>query len=265
MAAVLVAAVTAFVTSTLPPKHLSLADPAPDDAIAGVIHVHSIRSDGRGTPDEIAEAAAQAGLKFVVITDHGDATRTPEPPAYRHGVLCLDAVEISTSGGHYIALDMPASPYPLGGEARDVVEDVKRLGGFGIVAHPDSPKDELRWREWTAPFDAVEIVNLDTAWRQRAAGPSWRQKLDLAARLFSYPIRPEESIASLVAAIDDLGTVGNAGEAPSPGHAGGCGRARARRLADDGRSREPAASRRHCRVTSRRFERCPSTCEPSVR
>ncbi len=198
MAAVLVAAVTAFVTSTLPPKHLSLADPAPDGAIAGIIHVHSIRSDGRGTPDEIAEAAAQAGLKFVVITDHGDGTRTPEPPAYRHGVLCLDAVEISTSGGHYIALDMPASPYPLGGEARDVVDDVKRLGGFGIVAHPDSPKDELRWREWTAPFDAVEIVNLDTAWRQRAAGASWRQKLDLAARLISYPIRPVESIASLV-------------------------------------------------------------------
>jgi hypothetical protein len=198
VAAVLVAAATAFITSTLPPKHLSLADPAPDNAIPGVIHVHSVRSDGRGTLDEIAEAAARAGLKFVVITDHGDGTRAPEPPAYRHGVLCLDAVEISTSGGHYIALDMPASPYPLGGEARDVVEDVKRLGGFGIVAHPDSPKDELRWRDWAAPFDAVEIVNLDTAWRQRAAATSWRQKLELAARLFSYPIRPAESIASLI-------------------------------------------------------------------
>jgi hypothetical protein len=198
VAAVLTAAATAFITSTLPPKHLLLADAAPDNTIPGVIHVHSIRSDGRGTPDEIADAAERAGLKFVVLTDHGDGTRTPEPPAYRHGVLCLDAVEISTSGGHYIALDMPASPYPLGGEARDVVEDVKRLGGFGIVAHPDSPKDELRWREWTAPFDALEIVNLDTAWRQRAAGTSWRQKLDLAGRLFSYPIRPAESIASLV-------------------------------------------------------------------
>ena len=103
MAAVLVAAVTAFITSTIPPKHLSLANPAPDDAIPGVIHVHSVRSDGRGTPDEIAEAAARAGLKFVVITDHGDGTRAPEPPAYRHGVLCLDAVEISTSADVQIA------------------------------------------------------------------------------------------------------------------------------------------------------------------
>ena len=42
---------------------------------------------------------------------------------------------------------MPASPYPLAGEARDVVEDVRRLGGFGIAAHPDSPKPELRWTD----------------------------------------------------------------------------------------------------------------------
>ncbi len=196
-AAVLVAAAVFFVASILPPRHLTPPEPVQDSTVAGIIHVHSVRSDGRGTLDEIADAAARAGLKFVVMTDHGDATRAPEPPVYRHGVLCFDAVEISTSGGHYIAMDMPASPYPLGGEARDVVEDVKRLGGFGIVAHPDSPKDDLRWHDWTAPFDAIEVVNLDTAWR-RAAGPQWRTRLRLVERLFSYPVRPAESIASLV-------------------------------------------------------------------
>jgi len=198
VAAVLVAVAAVFIASSLPPRHLALADPAPDQMIPGVIHVHSKRSDGRGTSDEIAEAAARAGLKFVVITDHGDGTRPADPPEYLHGVLCLDAVEISTSGGHYIALDMSTSPYPLGGEARDVVDDVKRLGGFGIVAHPDSPKDDLRWRDWDASFDAIEIVNLDTAWRRRAADTSWRQRLDLAARLLAYPVRPAESIAALV-------------------------------------------------------------------
>ena len=40
-------------------------------------------------------AAARAGLKFVVFTDHGDATRPPNPPTYRSGVLCLDGVEVS--------------------------------------------------------------------------------------------------------------------------------------------------------------------------
>jgi hypothetical protein len=202
MAAAVLATVAAiFIWTKLPPKHQALATLSstfPDGTVAGVLHVHSNRSDGRGTPEQIAHAAAQAGVKFVVITDHGDATRRPDPPIYREGVLCLEGAEISTSGGHYIALDMPAAPYPLAGEARDVVEDVKRFGGFGIAAHPDSPKPELRWREWSAPFDAIEIVNLDTAWRQRMTDTTWRPKAGLLVRLLTYPFRPEESITSLI-------------------------------------------------------------------
>lgn len=201
--AVLAAAVAVFLWTALPPKQLALAAPFDDGSVPGILHVHSVRSDGRGTPDDIARAAAHAGLKFVVITDHGDGTRAPDPPVYRDGVLCLEGTEISTAGGHYIAIDMPASPYPLGGEPRDVVEDVKRLGGFGIAAHPDSPKPELRWREWTAPFDGLEIVNLDTAWRTQAAG-GWRGRAGLLARALTYGVRPAESIASLVRRSDVL-------------------------------------------------------------
>ena len=64
------------------------------------------------------------------------------------GVLCLDAVEISTNSGHYVAIGLPQAPYRLGGDAAAVVEDVRRLGGFGIIAHPDSAKRELAWRDW---------------------------------------------------------------------------------------------------------------------
>ncbi len=163
-----------------------------------MLHIHTVRSDGRGTPDEIAAAAARAGLKFVVFTDHGDATRTPDPPVYRAGVLCLDGVEISTRGGHYVAIDMPASPYPLGGDPRDVVEDVKRLGGFGIVAHPDSPKPELQWHAWDAHVDAIEVINPDTSWRRWWAMPGWRPKARLLASVLDYPFRPAETLASLL-------------------------------------------------------------------
>ena len=41
----------------------------------------------------------------------------------------------------------------------------RRLGGFGIVAHPDSAKPGLRWRDWDAQFDAMEWLNADTEWR----------------------------------------------------------------------------------------------------
>lgn len=191
------AAVAVFALLTLPPPRIALGA-ATDGTVAGILHIHTNRSDGSSSPEEVAAAAARAGLAFVVLTDHGDGTRTPDPPIYRSGVLCLDGVEISTTGGHYIAVDMPVSPFPLGGEARDVVEDVRRLGGFGIVAHPDSPKRELRWTDWTAPFDAVELVNPDTGWRVLADRPGLAAKWRLASSLLHYPFRAPETIAHLV-------------------------------------------------------------------
>ena len=195
LTAAFVAAVAILVAVALPPARFALATPSSDGTVRGIIHVHTNRSDGRGTPDEIAAAAANEGLRFVILTDHGDATRKPDPPVYRSGVLCLDAVEISTTGGHYLALDMPPSPYPLGGEARDVVEDVARLGGFGIVAHPDSPKAALSWRDWNAPFDAIEWVNPDTSWRVRLLQTGWRARSHLVTALAAYPFRPAETMA----------------------------------------------------------------------
>jgi hypothetical protein len=187
-----------LVAVSLPPPRLTLETSFVDGTIPGVLHVHTIRSDGRATPDDIAAAAARAGLKFVVFTDHGDATRTPDPPVYRSGVLCLDAVEISTTGGHYLALDMPAAPYPLGGEARDVVEDVKRLGGFGIAAHPNSPKPALSWRQWNAPFDGIEWLNPDTSWRVKLRQPGWRVGWNVVTTLAAYPFRSPETITRLL-------------------------------------------------------------------
>src|ERR671913_443690 len=101
-------------------------------AIRGAYHVHSTTSDGTGSLDEIAAAAARAGLKFVIITDHGDGTRVPEPPQYRSGVLCIEAVEVNTTGGHLVVLGARPSPYPLAGAPAVVLEDVHRLGGIGI-------------------------------------------------------------------------------------------------------------------------------------
>jgi hypothetical protein len=191
IAAALGAAVLVWVAFTLPPRPLALPPPSwapPTALVRGVLHIHSVRSDGTGSVDDIAAAAARAGLDFIVLTDHGDGTREPDPPAYRAGVLCLDGVEISTRGGHYVAVGMRRAPYPLGGEPRDVVEDVRRLGGFGIAAHPDSPKPELKWTAWDAPIDAFEWLNLDSEWRDEST-------TGLLRLLLSYPLRGAAAIA----------------------------------------------------------------------
>lgn len=159
--------------------------------VRGAIHIHTSRSDGTGTVDQVATAAAAAGLKFVILTDHGDATREADQPQYRRGVLAIDAVEISTDGGHVVALGLSRSPYPLTGEPRDVLDDVARLGGFVLAAHPGSAKPELAWTEWDAPIAGLEWLNTDSEWRDES-------KWLLARTLFSYPVRKAESLAMLL-------------------------------------------------------------------
>ncbi len=191
--AALCAAVFLFALATMPPAAIRLQPGAQSPAqpvVAGAYHVHTQRSDGTGTVEEVAAAAARAGLRFVIFTDHGDGTRTPDPPAYRSGVLCVDGVEISTTGGHYAAVGMRPSPYPLAGEPRDVVEDVTRLGGFGVAAHPDSEKLALRWRDWAVPFDGLEWLNSDSQWRDKPP-------LRLTHTLLEFPLRGPESLAAL--------------------------------------------------------------------
>ena len=173
-----------------PEDHTPLPGRAPV-VVRGGLHVHSVRSDGSGTLPEIAAAAHRAGFDFVVLADHGDGTHTPAPPAYLSGVLCLDGVEISTDGGHYMALGLPQAPYPLGGDAAGVVEDVARLGGFGIVAHPASPKPELAWRDWSLPVDGIEWLNADSQWRDEG----WTA---LAAAALGFGFRPPESLATIL-------------------------------------------------------------------
>jgi hypothetical protein len=200
--AALAAAGAVFTLVSLPPPRVALDTTWRDGSVPGLLHVHTNRSDGRSSPDDIAAAAARAGLTFLVFTDHGDGTRAPDPPTYRSGVLCLDGVEISTSGGHYVAVGLAQSPYPLAGEPRDVVEDVRRMGGFGIAAHPDSPKTELQWTGWAPRPDALEIVNPDTGWRVHLYEGGWRARIHLLQSLVAYPWRSSETIGGLLTRSD---------------------------------------------------------------
>ncbi len=191
--ALVVVAAAADVVVTLPPRALVVSSawrPA-RPSVRGIIHVHTTRSDGTGSVAEVAAAAERAGLDFIAITDHGDGTRRPDAPAYAGKVLVIDAVEISTDGGHYAALGLPRTPYPLGGEPRDVVADVSRLGGFGFAAHPGSPKPALRWTDWSAPIDGLEWLNGDSEWRDEPWG-------SLARGLAQYFVRGPEALASLL-------------------------------------------------------------------
>jgi hypothetical protein len=155
------------------------------------MHVHTRRSDGTGTVDDVAAAARRAGLQFVVFTDHGDGTRGSDTPAYRYGVLCIDGVEISTNDGHVVVLGLPQSPYPLAGDAREVLEDVRRMGGMSIAAHPDSVRRELAWTDWNTAVDGLEWLNSDSQWRDEG----WPA---IGRSILTYPFRRAQTLARLL-------------------------------------------------------------------
>jgi hypothetical protein len=190
LTAAVAAAVSLYLVLTVPPPAVDLG-PAPANVATGAYHVHSERSDGTGSLDDIARAASDAGLTFVILTDHGDGTRPVEPPAYRHGVLVMDAVEINTTAGHLVALGAGRrSPYPIAGHPRDVIEDIHRLGGWAVIAHPDSPSEGLRWRGQNAAADGIEWTNVDAEWRDES--PS-----TLVGTAIRSLVRGPESIATL--------------------------------------------------------------------
>ena len=188
-----IVAAGAFWYAERPAPTQRLPAPASDapNRVRGAIHVHTTRSDGSGEPADIAAAAARAGLNFVIFTDHGDGTREPSPPRYIDGVLCIDAVEVSTEHGHVLALGLPKSAYPLGGEARDVLDDVERMGGFSIAAHTHSPKAELQWTDRDHAVGGIEWLNADSEWRNESFG-------SLVRALFFYPVYGSAALTTLL-------------------------------------------------------------------
>ena len=181
-----------LVLATLPPRAIPVDQTKGEQRLVrGVMHVHTRRSDGSGTVADVAAAAARSGLQFVVVTDHGDGMREPDPPAYMDGVLVIDAVEVTTTDGHVLGLGHGRAPYRLAGAGADVVEDINRLGGFAIAAHVDSAKPSLTWRAWDAALTGFEWLNADSEWRDES-------RWSLAGLLLPYVIRPAGALARML-------------------------------------------------------------------
>jgi len=134
----------------------------------GAIHIHSVHSDGTGTIEEIAAAAQKAGLSWIVVTDHNNLDGKE---GMYNGVCVIVGEEISPDNdNHYIALDIkePISPNM---PPQKFIQEVKKQGGFGFVAHPDELVDRkntypaLRWTDWSMrDFGGVEIWNYMSDW-----------------------------------------------------------------------------------------------------
>ena len=65
------------------------------------LHTHSLASDGTLTPAAVIQAAADAGLDVVALTDHDTAQGWPEASAaaLECGIELVTGIEVSTRYG----------------------------------------------------------------------------------------------------------------------------------------------------------------------
>ena len=65
------------------------------------LHTHSTFSDGRYTPTELVEEAAQAGIKVLAVTDHDswNGVAEAQAAAATHGLRIIPGVELGTQQG----------------------------------------------------------------------------------------------------------------------------------------------------------------------
>ena len=77
----------------------------------GVIHVHTTISDGDDTPRQTIDAAIEAGLDFLIISDHSSDGVRQQGLTGRHGrLICISAPEIGTRGNpHFLTLGLDGS------------------------------------------------------------------------------------------------------------------------------------------------------------
>lgn len=150
----------------------------------GALHMHTIHSDGTGTVADLVQAAHEAGLRWIIITDHDTLAGRPEQ-GWHHEVLTLVEHEITPDRNHFLALNLDAvvdRTLP----PQQFIDVVYQQGGFGIIAHPDEVvkskfKDIYRWDDWQIdgptqrggrPF-GIELWNAMSDWGEQLT--EWNQ------------------------------------------------------------------------------------------
>lgn len=150
---------------------------------SGAIHIHSVYSDGTGKIEDIAKAASESNLDFIIMTDHN--TLQPKDDGYEkwlNNVLVIVGYEINDmdNQNHYLALgtDKIAGEYeklPNGElgcklDAAQYVKEISDAGGIGFTAHPDETRHingmtSYPWTDWESDeITGIEIWNHMSEW-----------------------------------------------------------------------------------------------------
>lgn len=132
----------------------------------GDCHVHSVYSDGKLTPEQLAAGARAAGLDFIATTEHNTADAHGAWRAHAgDDLLVILGEEVTTQTGHWLALGIqPGQLVDWRYQVRDEMvgrhlDQVHRAGGLCVAAHPHAPYSSGVFRYPYQGFDVVEVWN----------------------------------------------------------------------------------------------------------
>lgn len=133
----------------------------------GDLHVHTVHSDGSQTQGDVVTYAKAAGLDFIGTSEHNTTSATQTWGRFAPAdFLVIPGAEVTTRAGHWLASGVPAGTwidwrYTDDAKLAARTEQVRRLGGIAIAAHPNIPAPSIRWDfdSSFAQMDAIEVWN----------------------------------------------------------------------------------------------------------
>lgn len=142
-------------------------------SVKGAIHVHSRYSDGSDGMESIIAAAREAGLDYVIVSDHNVLkAKTLGWEGWHDGVLVVVGCEISPHRcGHCVALNIADCRGMKKMQPPEYLRKVREQGGIAFVAHPQgSEKKEFAltlkaWSHWDNPdYAGIEVWSYMHDW-----------------------------------------------------------------------------------------------------
>lgn len=145
---------------------------------SGVFSIHTDRShDARGSREDVARAAAAAGLDFVVIGDHPPDDRKPGwefwGPAMLGEVLVVGGQELrSPEAGKVLAVGVDTTWKQWEGDFASFAGLLEREEATSFVVHGRGPRGSERWvNPGVEGVQGWEVLDLGEFARHRLTGP----------------------------------------------------------------------------------------------
>jgi len=132
----------------------------------GVLHVHSIFSDGEERLERIVQTFSDAGMNFIAVSDHAevfDEQRMQEYVAVCDALssanfLVIPGLEFALKGGSIHILGYGITRRVRAPNMDQLVDGIHEAGGIAVLAHP--PRGSINMVSTiTGKLDGVEIWN----------------------------------------------------------------------------------------------------------